>query len=89
VVRARLAELAASVQIQPRMAPVRFASKEAAREFYERNNGPLIALRNMLPPERYGALLAELEGLVEQFNRASDGTVAIDAEYLLVVARKP
>jgi SAM-dependent methyltransferase len=89
VVRARLAELAASVQIQPGMAPVRFASKEAAREFYERNNGPLIALRNLLPPERYGALLAELEGLVEQFNQASDGTVAIDAEYLLVVARKP
>jgi SAM-dependent methyltransferase len=89
VVRARLADLAASVQIQPRMAPVRFASTQAAREFYERYNGPLIALRKLLPPERYGALLAELEGLVDRFNRATDGTVAIDAEYLLVVARKP
>ncbi len=89
VVRARLAELAASVQIQPWTAPVRFVSKEAAREFYERNHGPLIALRNMLSPERYGALLAELEGLVDQFNRATDGTVAIEAEYLLVVASKP
>jgi hypothetical protein len=87
--RARLAELAASVQVQPRTAPVRFASKQAAREFYERNNGPLIALRNLLPPERYGALLAELAGLVDRFNRATDGTVAIEAEYLLVVARKP
>jgi hypothetical protein len=27
--------------------------------------------------------------LTDQFNRATDGTVAIDAEYLLVVARKP
>jgi hypothetical protein len=27
--------------------------------------------------------------MVDQFNRATDGTVAIDVEYLLVVARKP
>lgn len=89
VVRARLADLAASVELQPRMAPVRFDSREAAREFRERYNGPLIALRNMLPPERYGALRTELDKLADQFNRATDGTVAIDAEYLLVVARKP
>lgn len=89
VVRERLADLAASVELQPRMAPIRFDSKQAAREFQERYNGPLIALRNMLPPERYGALRTELDKLADQFNRATDGTVAIDAEYLLVVARKP
>ena len=89
VVRERLAELAASVELQPRMAPIRFDSKQAAREFQERNNGPLIALRNLLPPERYGALTTQLDQLTDQFNRATDGTLAIDAEYLLVVARKP
>jgi len=89
VVRQRLAELAVSVELQPRMAPIRFDSKEAAREFQERYNGPLITLRNILPPERYGALMTQLDQLTDQFNRATDGTVAIDAEYLLVVARKP
>jgi hypothetical protein len=52
-------------------------------------NGPLIALRNTLPPERYSALMTQLDELVDQFNRATDGTVAIDVEYLQVVARKP
>jgi ubiquinone/menaquinone biosynthesis C-methylase UbiE len=89
VVRERLAGLAGSVELQPRMVPTRFDSKQAAREFQERYNGPLIALRNTLPPERYGALMTQLEELVDQFNRATDGTVAIDVEYLLVVARKP
>ena len=42
-----------------------------------------------MPPERYGALMTELDQLTDQFNRATDGTVAIDVEYLLVVARKP
>jgi ubiquinone/menaquinone biosynthesis C-methylase UbiE len=89
VVRERLGELAVSVELQPRMAPIRFDSRQAAREFQERYNGPLIALRNTLPPERYAALMIELDQLVDQFNQATDGTVAIDVEYLLVVARKP
>ena len=89
VVQQRLGKLAGSVELQSRMAPTRFDSKPAAREFQERYNGPLIALRNTLPPERYAALMTQLDQLVDQFNRATDGTVAIDAEYLLVVARKP
>jgi ubiquinone/menaquinone biosynthesis C-methylase UbiE len=89
VVRERLGELAVSVELQPRVAPMRFASRQAAREFQERYNGPLIALRNTLPPERYAALMTDLDQLVDQFNQATDGTVAIDVEYLLVVASKP
>jgi ubiquinone/menaquinone biosynthesis C-methylase UbiE len=88
VVHQRLEELAASVEIQPRMAPIRFASKQAVMEFHERYNGPLIALRSTLPLERYQALRAELDALTDQFNHATDGTVRIDSEYLLVVARK-
>ena len=87
--RERLGELAGSVELQPRMVPTRFDSKQAAREFQERYNGPLIALRNTLPPERYSALMTQFDELVDQFNRATDGTVAIDVEYLLVVASKP
>jgi ubiquinone/menaquinone biosynthesis C-methylase UbiE len=89
VVRARLAGLAGSVELQPQMVPMGFDSKQAAREFQERYNGPLIALRSTLPPERYGALMTQLDEVVDQFNRATDGTVAIDVEYLLVVASKP
>jgi SAM-dependent methyltransferase len=89
VVRERLGELAGSVELQPRMVPTRFDSKQAARAFQERYNGPLIALRNLLPPERYSALMTQFDELVDQFNRATHGTVAIDVEYLLVVASKP
>ena len=39
--------------------------------------------------QRYAALMTQFDELVDQFNRASDGTVAIDVEYLLVVASKP
>jgi ubiquinone/menaquinone biosynthesis C-methylase UbiE len=89
VVRERLGELAGLVELQPRMVPTRFDSKEAARAFRERYNGPLIALRNMLSPERYAALMTQFDELVDQFNRATDGSVAIDVEYLLVLASKP
>jgi hypothetical protein len=89
VVREGLAGLAGSVEVQPRMVPTRFVSKQAARAFQERYNGPLIALRNTLPPERYSALMTQFDELVDQFNRATDGTVAIEVEYLLVVASKP
>ena len=89
VVRDRLRELAGSVEVQPRMVPTRFDSEQAARAFQERYNGPLIALRNLLPPERYAALMTQFDELVDQFNQATDGTVAIDVEYLLVVASKP
>ena len=89
VVRERLGELAGSVELQPQMAPIRFDSKQAALEFQERYNGPLIALRNTLPPGRYSALMTQLDELVDQFNQATDGSVAIDVEYLLVVATKP
>ena len=89
VVRERLGELAGSVEVQPRMVPTRFDSKQAALAFQERYNGPLIALRNILPQERYAALMTQFDELVDQFNRATDGTVAIDTEYLLVVASKP
>lgn len=89
VVQERLEELAVSVEIQPRMAPIRFASKQAVMEFHERYNGPLVALRSTLPPESYDALVVELDGLTDHFNQATDGTVLIDSEYLLVVAKKP
>jgi ubiquinone/menaquinone biosynthesis C-methylase UbiE len=89
VVQERLGELAGSVELQPRMAPIRFDSRQAALAFQERYNGPLIALRNMLPPERYSALMTQFGELVDQFNQASDGTVAVDVQYLLVVASKP
>jgi hypothetical protein len=89
VVQQRLGKLAGSVELQRQMAPMRFDSKQAAREFQERYNGPLIALRNLLPPERYSVLMTQFDELVDQFNQATDGTVAIDVEYLLVVASKP
>lgn len=52
VMRERLEDLAESVEIQTRMTPMRFESKQATLEFHERYNGPLIALRSALPRDR-------------------------------------
>jgi hypothetical protein len=51
-----------------------------------RDHGP----RGMeqLPDEKLGALVGELQSVVDRWNSADDGSIRIDAEYTLVVARK-
>jgi SAM-dependent methyltransferase len=85
VVRERFDGLAGSIVVESRMLPWEFDSfAEMAALF--RNHGP----RGLeeLPDEKLGALVAELQALVERWNSADDGSVRIDAEYTLVVARK-
>ena len=44
--------------------------------------------RMELPAERRAALVADLGAVVERHNPATDGSLRIEAEYSLVVARK-
>jgi hypothetical protein len=85
VVRERLDGLAASVAVEQRVLPWRFGSfGEMAALF--RDHGPRGV--DELPEDKLAALVGDLQALVERWNSATDGSVAIDAEYTLVVARK-
>jgi ubiquinone/menaquinone biosynthesis C-methylase UbiE len=88
VVAERFAELAAEVRCLPRRVPFRFESLDAMSDWFEENAGPSQAARKSLSRADYEALRRRLGEVVDRHNAAADGSVAIDAPYLLVVARK-
>lgn len=63
-------------------------SVDAGLEFWERTNAPTIALRMMLPPERYAEFRAEARQLMESINVSSDGRLVLNSSYLNMLARK-
>lgn len=88
VVEERFDGLAARVDVEPRNVRYEFESPEAMLDWFEANAGPATAARKALPSDTYDALKRETLDLVRESNRATDGSLVIDAEYLLVVARK-
>ncbi|MEA2567138.1 MAG: hypothetical protein QOD49_2315 [Actinomycetota bacterium] len=88
VVRDRLAEHAESIDISQHAARLEFASAQAGLDFAEAYLGPLVALRTILPPDAYKALVNQVMALSEQFNHGSAGSLIIDSDFLSVVARK-
>lgn len=88
IVRARLGALARRVDVERREVAFEFESPRAMRTFFASVVGPAIALRERLAPELYEKLGERNRRLVAEHNRATDGSVVIDAQYLLVVARK-
>lgn len=88
-VQRRFAEFAASVAVEHRTLTFAFPTVEAGLAFWERTNGPLIALRSMAPPEKYRALAAQTADLLAELNRANDGRLILDSAFLQVIARKP
>jgi ubiquinone/menaquinone biosynthesis C-methylase UbiE len=87
VVRDRFAGLASTVATERRQS--RFASGSLADmlSFFEANLGPLVALRSMLPADKYQEMTTSLKEVVSQFNQGRDDVV-VDSEYLLVTAEK-
>jgi len=85
VVQERFEGLAGRVSVETRTLPWRFGSFEEMGELFQRS-GP----RPPEPPpeEQVQALIDEVRSIVERHNQATDGSVRIDAEYSLVVARK-
>jgi SAM-dependent methyltransferase len=85
VVRERFDGLAGSIQVEQRMLPWEFESFAAMATLF-RDHGP----RGLddLPDDKLGALVGELQTVVERWNSADDGSIRIGAEYTLVVARK-
>ncbi|HEX9097130.1 MAG TPA: class I SAM-dependent methyltransferase [Candidatus Dormibacteraeota bacterium] len=88
VVRNRFDGKASSLRLETRIVRFAFPSVEVGFAFWERTNPPLLALKMMLPPERYAELRSEGAGLMRSMNVATDGRLALDSEYLSVIALK-
>src|SRR5262249_11642066 len=76
-VRRRFQGYAASIAIWPRTLTFAFDSVAQALAFWERTNGPLIALKSLVPPENYRAIREETTNLLAELNRADDGRLVL------------
>jgi SAM-dependent methyltransferase len=85
VVRERFEGLAGSLSIESRMLLWEFDSF-ADMAALLRDHGPRGF--DELPPDELGALVGEVQAVVERWNQADGGAVRIEAEYTVVVARK-
>jgi SAM-dependent methyltransferase len=83
----RLGGLVESVRCEVRHVPFRFESLEGMLDWFERVAGPSRAAREGMPADLHAEMRGGVLEVAARHNRAEDGSVAIDAEYLLVVAR--
>jgi SAM-dependent methyltransferase len=87
IVRQRFEGLAGTLEMERRPADIDFESVDVMLAQMEKN-GPQVAMKQALGPERYDQMMHQFRALIDEFNEAEDGSVRIRNEYLLVVARK-
>ncbi|HVH64461.1 MAG TPA: class I SAM-dependent methyltransferase [Candidatus Acidoferrum sp.] len=85
-VRRRFDGRTASLRVETRTVTFSFPSLEAGWAFWERTNPPLMALKAMLPSEKYPEVQAAGADLMRQMNSAQDGGLRLDSDYLSVLA---
>jgi hypothetical protein len=66
------------------MNPFRFDPLEGYMDYFERNDGPTKRAKEKLQAEgRWDALREDLRALYTRMNSAGDGTLHIDAEFVV------
>ena len=94
IAAARRGAAVTASDLTPRMVELGRARSEAEGlaiewlEFWERTNGPQMALKSMLPEEAYREMREQALCLVREMDRSDNGRLALDSEYALVLARK-
>ena len=89
--RARLEEMfgkAAEIDAQPRMFVFRYCSIEHWLDVFKAYYGPMLKAFAALDAGKQAALRNDLLALARQFNRATDGSMAVRSEYLEIVITK-
>jgi ubiquinone/menaquinone biosynthesis C-methylase UbiE len=88
--RARLAELFehASIEAAQKHFVFRYRSPEHWLEIFKTYYGPVLKAFAALTQSEQSALQRDLMNLVDQFNRAEDGSVVVPSEYLEIVITK-
>ena len=84
VVHERFGPYADEIGVTPSFVPWRFPSLQAMGEFFQKA-GPR---QSLVPEDKRQAMAMEMLELVQKHNQADDGSVAIDAAYSIVVARR-
>jgi SAM-dependent methyltransferase len=87
-VRQRFDGLAGSLELVPGTLVWEDESAEAMVERFGTTAPTMVAAREAMPPERFEALWNDTVELARRFNRADDGSLRIESEYLLSVGRK-
>jgi SAM-dependent methyltransferase len=87
IVQERLGPYASSLRAERLSTRWEFDSFEHAMQTFG-SAGPSAAVRAAMSEEDRQRLLAEAHELIERHNKADDGRVVLDPEYLQVVARK-
>jgi SAM-dependent methyltransferase len=87
VIRERFEGLASSIVVEPRKVPWGFESLEAMAAFFVRTS-PRAREAQQTDPEQQQKMLEELIALVNEHNQADDGSILIESDYVVVVARK-
>ena len=89
IVRERLHEGVADLQLTPRMCSFKYTfSPAAVVEFFRMYYGPTQRAFESLDVDAQAALRNDLERLWSEHNQATDGTTNVEGEYLEVVATK-
>jgi ubiquinone/menaquinone biosynthesis C-methylase UbiE len=86
--RERLEPHAARVEYERRRLRWQAESPGAFLDQFTSSSPTMAAARAALPPERFGELRSGLEELMERHNEAGDGSLRLEAEYAVIVARR-
>lgn len=87
-VAGRFDGLATSLLTEARTSAFEFESVDAAWEFWERTNPPQAAIKAMLPPEAYSAVVARQLDILRARDQGNGSPLRLEWDWLLVIARK-
>jgi SAM-dependent methyltransferase len=88
IAQMRLEPLAARVTCELRTLPLEAESSDALAAVFADSAPPYQAARDNLPADQFEELVRETAELARTWNTAADGTASVEAQYLLIVARK-
>jgi SAM-dependent methyltransferase len=89
-VRSLFAGTGIELEFERGVNPWRFESSEALMKFWETQYGPTLKAREKLTADgQWQACRADLVAVFDELNIATDGTLHVDAEYVVIVGRKP
>jgi ubiquinone/menaquinone biosynthesis C-methylase UbiE len=86
--RERLEPLAARLEYQRRQLVWRADSPQAFLDEFTASAPTIAAARQALPPERFEELSALMGEMIERNNESGDGSLRLEAEYAVIVARR-
>ncbi len=89
LVRRRFGARASSIEFEPRTLTLHFDSVDDWESSFAASNPPIMAMKAILQPEAYEQLMNQCRALVVEMNTAARGGIALESDYLVVLATSP